>query len=105
MHTAQIEKLDATAIAEHVDARVAEIEERFRGRDDDGSKGEKSAKVKYEKARFADGGYAVTCECGWAANNPLPSRDDADAARDEHYAAVRRELAAVGGPVGLGEGV
>lgn len=104
MHTAQIEKLDADAIIAHVKERQAAVDEKYQGRTDDDGKAERAAKLKYEKGRFTGGAWAVTCECGWAANNPLASREDAEAARDEHYSAVRRELASIGGPVGLGGG-
>lgn len=104
MHTAQIEKLDAAAVAAHVKERIEDRTAQFGDRDDADAKKARSARAKFEKERYADGAWEVTCECGWAANNPLPSREAAEEARDEHYAAVRRELAVVGGPGGVSNG-
>lgn len=48
-------------------------------------------KVKYETDRLAYG-FNASCDCGWEANNPLPSEADAEEAVAEHYAAVNQAM-------------
>lgn len=48
---------------------------------------EYEAKVEYETTR-AQEGWAATCSCGWAGNNPHSSEEDARAAVDHHFSLV-----------------
>lgn len=90
MHNVKTEQLSADALKAHVAERVAVVEAR------PGDEAEHKAKVKYERDRFKDGGFNLTCDCGWTANNPLPSQEAVDEAIAEHYAHVQRAMGVAG---------
>jgi hypothetical protein len=48
-------------------------------------------KVKYETER-AQEGWDASCTCGWLANNPLASEEDAKEALAEHYDQIASAL-------------
>lgn len=43
------------------------------------------AKVNVEAEMFDKGAWNATCSCGWAGNNPYPSRESAVSSLTKHY--------------------
>ena len=104
MHTVAIEKVSDSEMAEHLEARIeqihapAEIQVDFKdGKPVFEDNPEHVEKVKYETER-AQEGWIASCNCGWQANNPLPSKEAAQEAADDHYDVINR-LQPVGGNV------
>lgn len=69
-HDVKVAPVSAKEMKKHLEQRVADI----RLPDSDPAYNDK---VEYETAR-AQEGWKATCSCGWAANNPLSSKRDAD---------------------------
>lgn len=45
----------------------------------------------YRAEGMADAAFAATCKCGWTANNPLPTKEAADADAEAHITSIYGE--------------
>jgi hypothetical protein len=95
-HTTSVEEIKKEALLDelHKQARLAARDRVSKGVYEKAGKEE----VEEQERRLLDGleaegykggpAFAATCSCGWAANNPLPTKLLAQASADEHEIAI-----------------
>ena len=92
-HKAEVRQIDMQELISYQTARIDEWRASGRFTDD----ATLIAKVNEELQVFdAEGAWDSKCACGWAGNNPYPSKAAATEALEEHYRFARLNEDGVG---------